>query len=64
MFEENSHSEPLSFSVPVVALPVALYIFDGLIFELYDGGQPLRQFAIRWERLKPIAKIAECTHDR
>ncbi len=43
---------------PVTPLPVAFYVSDGLIFELYDGGQPARQFSIHWERLKPIAENA------
>jgi hypothetical protein len=34
-------------------LPLAFYVSDGLIFELYDGGQPHRRFSIRWERLAP-----------
>jgi hypothetical protein len=42
----------------VIPLPVALYVSDGLIFELYDGGQPARQFSIHWERLKPMAESA------
>jgi hypothetical protein len=39
--------------VPVIPLPVALYVSDELIFELYDGGQPCRRFSIRWARLVP-----------
>lgn len=39
--------------VPVFPLPVALYVSDELIFELYDGGQPCRRFSILWERLVP-----------
>jgi hypothetical protein len=39
---------------PVVPLPIALYDSNGLVFELYDGGQPCRSFAIRWETIKPI----------
>lgn len=54
MCEENCQPAPLSHGVPVVPLPVALYVSDGLIFELYDGGRPLHKFAIRWERLKPV----------
>ena len=38
---------------PLIPLPVALYVSDELIFELYDGGQPCRRFSIRWERLVP-----------
>jgi len=54
MFEENCQSEPLSPGIPIIQLPVALYVSDGLIFELYDGGQPHRTFVIRSERLMPI----------
>lgn len=43
---------------PVVPLPIALYESNGLLFELYDGGQPFRSFVIRWERLKPICETA------
>ena len=43
----------------VVPLPIALYESNGLLFELYDGGQPYRAFIIRWERLKPIVKPAK-----
>jgi hypothetical protein len=38
----------------VVPLPIALYSSHGLLFELYEGGQPLRQHRIVWERLQPI----------
>jgi hypothetical protein len=38
---------------PVIPLPIALYVSDELIFELYDGGQPCRRFSIRWERFVP-----------
>jgi hypothetical protein len=40
--------------VPVIPLPVALYVSGELIFELYDGGQPCRRFSIRWDRLVPM----------
>jgi len=46
----NADSRP----TPVVPLPIALYDSNGLLFELYDGGQPCRFFAIRWETIKPI----------
>ena len=38
----------------IVPLPVALYISDGLIFELYDGGRYRHPFSIYWERVKPL----------
>jgi|GraSoiStandDraft_30_1057271.scaffolds.fasta_scaffold3852972_1 hypothetical protein len=43
---------------PVVPLPIALYDSNGLLFELYDGGQPYRHHRIVWERLKPITEEA------
>lgn len=42
--------------VPVIPPPTALYVSEGLIFELYDGGQPSRSFSIRWERFVPAKK--------
>jgi hypothetical protein len=40
----------------VVPLPIALYDSNGLLFELYQGGQPYRHHHIVWERLKPITE--------
>ena len=40
-------------SLSLTPLPIALYISRGLIFELYDGGQPRRSFSIRWEWVVP-----------
>jgi hypothetical protein len=37
----------------VIPLPIALYVSEGLIVELYEGGQPRRTFSIRWEWLVP-----------
>ena len=37
----------------IIPLPIALYSSNGLLFELYDGGQPFRRHHI-WERLKTI----------
>lgn len=39
--------------LPVIPLPIALYVSQGLIFELYDGGRPRRTFSTRWEWLVP-----------
>jgi hypothetical protein len=47
---QSAESTPSS----VIPLPVALYDSNGLLFELYDGGQRYRSFVIRWETLKPI----------
>ena len=54
MVEHNPPPSADSARPPVIPLPVALYVSDELIFELYDGGQPCRRFSIRWERLVPI----------
>lgn len=52
MCEQKCQPELLSSGIAVVPLPAALYVSDGLIFELYDGGRPRRTFVIRWERMK------------
>ena len=41
-------------AVGVIPLPIALYESNGLLFELYDGGQPYQPLVIRWERLQPV----------
>lgn len=51
--DSESHNAEAA-PTPVVPLPIALYDSNGLLFELYDGGQPPRHFAIRWETIKPI----------
>ena len=56
MVDHNPPSSVDSAQPPVIPLPVALYVSDELIFELYDGGQPCRRFSIRWERLVPAKK--------
>jgi hypothetical protein len=38
----------------VIPMPVALYCSNGLLFELYEGGQPCRRHQIVWERLRTI----------
>jgi len=50
----DSKTHEAEAAIPVVPLPIALYDSNGLLFELYNGGQPYRSFAIRWETLKPI----------
>jgi hypothetical protein len=54
MVEHNPPVPADSARAPVIPLPVALYVSDELIFELYDGGQRWRRFSIRWERLVPM----------
>ncbi len=41
---------------PMIPLPIALYDSNGLLFELYQGGQPTRSHRIVWQRLKPITE--------
>lgn len=36
----------------VIPLPIALYSSNGLLFELYEGGQAFRRHHIIWERLR------------
>jgi hypothetical protein len=57
---QNSQATP----IPVVPLPIALYDSNGLLFELYDGGQPCRFFAIRWQTIKLIRVSGERERDR
>jgi hypothetical protein len=53
MVEHNPPVPADSARPPVIPLPVALYVSEELIFELYDGGLPRRRFSICWERLVP-----------
>jgi hypothetical protein len=53
MVEHNPPPSADSTRPPVIPLPIALYVSDELIFELYDGGQPCRRFSMRWERFVP-----------
>ena len=59
MCEEKCYPEPLSPGIPVVPLPVALYVSNGLIFELYEGGHTWRKHVIQWERLRTIDDAEE-----
>ena len=47
--------------VPVISLPIALYVSGDLIFELYNGGVPRRLHEVRWERVVPLA-VAEANN--
>ncbi len=61
MVEHNP--PPHADRVPLIPLPTALYVSDGLVFELYDGGQPYRRFSIRWERLVPAMENPEAASE-
>lgn len=56
MVENNPPAPPDLARLPVIPLPIALYVSGELIFELYDGGQPSRRFSIPCERLVPAKK--------
>ena len=43
----------------VMALPIALYETNGLIYELHQGGQPYQPVVIRWARLKTVTVTRE-----
>lgn len=53
MIEHNPPPSADRARAPVIPLPVALYVSNELILELYDGGQPSRRFSICWERFIP-----------
>ena len=60
MIDHNPLSPARSSSAQrplVVGLPVRIYHSRGVIFELYDGGQPHRPTAIRWERIESIENM-------
>ena len=55
MIDHNSlSSERQACRLALVRLPVRLYESRGIIFELYDGGQPHQPMSIRWEHLESI----------
>jgi len=57
MEAQNSVAATSGATPHVISLPYAWYISGELIYELYQGGQPPQAFSIRWEHLKPIAKL-------
>lgn len=46
-------------AVQVIPLPIALYESNGLLFELYEGGQRYQPMVIRWERLRPVFVVRD-----
>jgi hypothetical protein len=57
MTNEKSSRQPCDPSLST--LPIALYESHGVIFELYEGGQPSHKFVIRWERLRSVTVTRE-----
>ena len=53
MAQTNSHSAHTD-PAPVVPMPYALYDSRGLLFELYQDGQPSKHHQIRWVRLESM----------
>lgn len=49
MIENSSPATP-SRSPRIIPLPYALYRSNDLLFELYQGGQPLKPHNIQWIR--------------
>ena len=59
MSNDQPTSRPAPSPSDVIPLPLALYESNGVIFELYRGGQPYQPVLIRWERLKTFAVTRE-----
>ena len=55
----SAHNDPPA----VVSLPYALYDSLGLLFELYQGGQPRKHHEISWVRLEPMRSLDRADHD-
>jgi hypothetical protein len=53
-----AEEESIAVLTPVIPLPIALYDSNGLLFELYQGGQPYRNHHVVWERLERIGEEA------
>lgn len=64
MSKADTESHKTEAATSVIPLPIALYSSNGLLFELYDGGQPRRSFEIRWETIKPIRVSEKCGDDQ
>jgi hypothetical protein len=52
--DESVGSSGTVFSGRAIPFPIALYESNGLIFELYQGGQTHQAAVIRWEHLKTV----------
>jgi hypothetical protein len=62
MTQTNSPSA-LNDSPRIVPLPYALYDSNGLIFELYDGGQRRKHHEISWVKLEPMRSSDNADRD-
>jgi hypothetical protein len=52
--EESATSQESAGQKPCYPLPIGLYDYSGLLFELYQGGkQPVRH-CIFWSRIRPV----------
>jgi hypothetical protein len=50
-------AKPTQLPVPPEPVPDKIYVSDGLMFGLYNGGQPPYFYQIHWDRLKPVKKV-------
>ena len=57
MVTTSSFQNETPYQYFVARVPVRLYESNGTIFELYDGGRPYQQMAIRWKHLESIEGI-------
>ena len=57
--EQPTTSSITVVSSHVIALPIALYELNGVIYQLYQGGQPYQPMVIRWQRLKTMTVTRE-----
>jgi hypothetical protein len=58
MTGQKSSSSTTSPPPQVLPLPYALYESNGLLFELYNGGQRLKRHEVHWVRLEPTLTAA------
>jgi len=52
--DESVSGSATVIPTPAISFPIALYESNGLIFELYQGGQTYQAAVIRWEHLKTL----------
>jgi len=54
--EKSSATVQAAYPRPCCSLPIRLYDIDGLLFELYEGGQPYQRHCIIWDRLRTVTE--------